>query len=632
MRHLPVPGKIGLLAHIRSEVRDFCTERERLAENLKVQSPTGVMRPGPASQKRRGARAQTQANRGTLKTLAMAGTQGQLFPLPLSLLNKRQSHRLNANWLNCTLDPGPIEPAAKALRSLLKPASLLPENICRAYSRHPIPSQKKKASLLPRAHDYEKVRTCHKTTPSSDSAWSYFSFTPPEQRKGTKESSLTRASHCIKREDLDSFLCLFPVRGARPLGMLHFGSLCGSALKRGRDKSHTCSHSLAMADHLYVRLYSARRWTEIGYQYPISMEKTGYKRDHVTVLEIREESFLLTLSHALSLSFDQLVLDFNAGSRGRKERLLLVRRLLPNHDCLTGGFLLHIEKGRGASDNDASPQPTSTISYRFAENDSDLVHGLLELEGALLGSSRTEKDCILGLDMIQNYEKYESEFEEEEEDIDPQQMEEDLFDHIVWAPRIWRPWTNLFDCIERPTELGFPYRAGSFRGKRSISHEEDELQEHEEEQRGTMRTPDRFSKEQGFFRISQFIWDPADPFFFLFKDQSFISVFSRPERRRKAGMPTDICLFSNSPASIRFGNVQCQSPYLSMPNPNENGLISLSLSIKKVQLPTAITIVVLVPAAIVLVPAASILGRSRLLSSLKYFLSYEAKSVNCRAQ
>ena len=44
-----------------------------------------------------------------------------------------------------------------------------------------------------------------------------------------------------------------------------------------------------------------------------------------------------------------------------------------------------------------------------------------------------------------------------------------------------------------------------------------------------------------------------------------------------------------------------------MPNPNENGLISLSLSIKKVQLPTAITIVVLVPAAIVLVPAASIL-------------------------
>ncbi|RZC45462.1 hypothetical protein C5167_038438 [Papaver somniferum] len=32
-------------------------------------------------------------------------------------------------------------------------------------------------------------------------------------------------------------------------------------------------------------------------------------------------------------------------------------------------------------------------SYGFVENDSDLVHGLLEVEGALVGSSRTEKDC-----------------------------------------------------------------------------------------------------------------------------------------------------------------------------------------------------------------------------------------------
>ncbi|MCD9644655.1 hypothetical protein HAX54_033056 [Datura stramonium] len=32
-------------------------------------------------------------------------------------------------------------------------------------------------------------------------------------------------------------------------------------------------------------------------------------------------------------------------------------------------------------------------SYGLVENDSDLVHGLLEVEGALVGSSRTEKDC-----------------------------------------------------------------------------------------------------------------------------------------------------------------------------------------------------------------------------------------------
>ncbi|MBA0819539.1 hypothetical protein Gohar_003786, partial [Gossypium harknessii] len=32
------------------------------------------------------------------------------------------------------------------------------------------------------------------------------------------------------------------------------------------------------------------------------------------------------------------------------------------------------------------------ITYGFVENDSDLVHSLLEIEGALVGSSRTEKD------------------------------------------------------------------------------------------------------------------------------------------------------------------------------------------------------------------------------------------------
>ncbi|MBA0654716.1 hypothetical protein Goklo_021655, partial [Gossypium klotzschianum] len=36
-------------------------------------------------------------------------------------------------------------------------------------------------------------------------------------------------------------------------------------------------------------------------------------------------------------------------------------------------------------------------------------------------------------------------------------------------------------------------------------------------------------KNKSFFRISQFIWDLTDPLFFLFKDQSFVSVFSHRE-------------------------------------------------------------------------------------------------------
>lgn len=109
-----------------------------------------------------------------------------------------------------------------------------------------------------------------------------------------------------------------------------------------------------------------------------------------------------------------------------------------------------------------------------------------------------------------------------------------LLNHIVWAPRIWRPCGNLFDCIERPNELGFPYLARSFRGKWIIYHKEDELRENDSEflQSGTMQyqTRDRSSKEQSFFRINQFIWDPGDPFFFLFKDQPFVSVFSFSRR------------------------------------------------------------------------------------------------------
>ncbi|CAL8164732.1 unnamed protein product [Prunus armeniaca] len=151
------------------------------------------------------------------------------------------------------------------------------------------------------------------------------------------------------------------------------------------------------------------------------------------------------------------------------------------------------------------PQPdekNEITSYGLVENDSDLVHGLLEVEGAPVGSSRTEKDCSQfdndrvtlllrpkprnPLDMMQNgycsivdqrflYEQYESEFEEGEGVLDPQRIEEDLFNHIVWAPRIWRPWGFLFDCIKWPNELGFPYWVRSFRGKRIIYDEEDGL-------------------------------------------------------------------------------------------------------------------------------------------------------------
>ncbi|KAL6496623.1 Protein Ycf2 [Orobanche hederae] len=227
-------------------------------------------------------------------------------------------------------------------------------------------------------------------------------------------------------------------------------------------------------------------------------------------------------------------------------------------------YLLSCSAGSVAQDIWYLPGPNEKngiTSYGLVENDSDLVCGLLEVEGALVGSSRIEKNyspfdndrvtftLLLRpepgnpLDIMKNgscsifdqrfiYEKYESEFEEGEGEgaLDP---EEDLLNHIVWAPRIWRPLGFIFYCIERPNELGFPYWSRSFRVKWIIYDEDEELQENDSEflQSGTMQyqTRDRYSKEQGLLKISQFIWDPTDPLFFLLKDQPPGSVFSHRE-------------------------------------------------------------------------------------------------------
>ncbi|MBA0814579.1 hypothetical protein Gohar_020398 [Gossypium harknessii] len=59
-------------------------------------------------------------------------------------------------------------------------------------------------------------------------------------------------------------------------------------------------------------------------------------------------------------------------------------------------YLLICSAGSVAQDLWSLPGPNEKngiTSYGFIENDSDLVHGLLEVEGALVGSSWTEKDC-----------------------------------------------------------------------------------------------------------------------------------------------------------------------------------------------------------------------------------------------
>nr|YP_010006737.1 Ycf2 [Passiflora cerradensis]YP_010006753.1 Ycf2 [Passiflora cerradensis]QNR05504.1 Ycf2 [Passiflora cerradensis]QNR05520.1 Ycf2 [Passiflora cerradensis] len=358
-------------------------------------------------------------------------------------------------------------------------------------------------------------------------------------------------------------------------------------------------------------------------------------------------------------------------------------------------YLLSCSAGSVAQGLWALPdEQNGILFYELIESDADLVHGLLEVESALVGSLQPEKDCSefdndpvtllfrpeprSPFNMMQNglrsffgehqrlfynseekEEKAESLFEEDEEDFDPRPIVEDLFTHIAWAPRIWRPGDFVFDdWIERSNELGFLnwaimdkqsifdeadefddddgefYDEGAWFDDKKEKHElqeqryvfqedadKDELQEQEDwlqEREDVFREAelqkkkedepedwfeelirqleaeenkegeededekkakekeaedyevdnseflrsrvlwypirDRFSisKEEGFFRINRFLWDPGDPLFLLFEDESFVSVFSRQEFFADAEMAKELLIPRRNPPTSGY--------------------------------------------------------------------------------
>ncbi|KAL5643302.1 hypothetical protein ACJX0J_001999, partial [Zea mays] len=102
--------------------------------------------------------------------------------------------------------------------------------------------------------------------------------------------------------------------------------------------------------------------------------------------------------------------------------------------------------------------------------------------------------------------------------VKPELLEERIFNSITWAPRIWGPWDNLFDCRDRYAEYDWGFSYGYWSGSKQIKedelsetaiysnyfwyiyHKKGEVQETDSDflQSGTM---------QRLFRISQLIWD-----------------------------------------------------------------------------------------------------------------------------
>nr|YP_009435267.1 hypothetical chloroplast RF2 [Lobelia malowensis]YP_009435290.1 hypothetical chloroplast RF2 [Lobelia malowensis]ATG25268.1 hypothetical chloroplast RF2 [Lobelia malowensis]ATG25293.1 hypothetical chloroplast RF2 [Lobelia malowensis] len=256
------------------------------------------------------------------------------------------------------------------------------------------------------------------------------------------------------------------------------------------------------------------------------------------------------------------------------------------------------------------PDEKNGLAYgKPLDDNSDIVQGLLEVEGILAGYSPTEKDCsqfdkdrvTLFLrteprspsDIIHNgyASMLEKRFIYQKDEtpeillggiqVDPEKVLSNL---IAFSPRRWSPWGFLFDWVEKANdyEVGLPYFYKSLWEEHMIevifgASDENELEENDEDEgepnpdplekkeqkkeRGLYykleeeddnplgpnksRFDDEFheaflesvyetrikmrsSKELTTFRISQFIWNPANPFVFLSEseDPAFASLFA----------------------------------------------------------------------------------------------------------
>ena len=167
---------------------------------------------------------------------------------------------------------------------------------------------------------------------------------------------------------------------------------------------------------------------------------------------------------------------------------------------------------------------------RFAEHDFNLASSLLEsllVEFPWLGICRgkSNKDQITfapqpktinHLDITLFLKEYELKFLPETIGAKKiSDMDEELINNIVWAPRVWRLSflrSNRFDRTKRPNELGSSYQFGSFQeGQIEIS-------------KFSIQYPMQYkaSKKQMFFLARRYLWDP-----FLFEEQRLL--FSRRE-------------------------------------------------------------------------------------------------------
>ncbi|KAL6557725.1 Protein Ycf2 [Orobanche minor] len=340
-----------------------------------------------------------------------------------------------------------------------------------------------------------------------------------------------------------------------------------------QQRKHFFNLSYTRGFHLERKMFHTNGFSSMGYN---ARELGAFTNEALSISITQKKSILDT--NTLRSALHKQTWDLRAHVRSVQDHGLLsyqIGRAVAQNvlisNCLVDPISIYMHKQLCEEDSylykwyfelGTSMKKLTILLYLL-----NLVNGLLAVEGALARLSPTEKDCSpfendrvtlllrpeprKPLDMMKTGSRaildrifiYKaSEFEDWEGAgaHERQHIVADSLNHIVWAPIIWRPWGVQFDWIERPGELVSPYSSwfSSFGGKsdededevvspysswsssfedKSDEDEEDELQESEFLESGD-ETRYRSLNEQNLFRISQFIWDPADPLFSLFND------------------------------------------------------------------------------------------------------------------
>ncbi|KAL6492401.1 Protein Ycf2 [Orobanche gracilis] len=233
-----------------------------------------------------------------------------------------------------------------------------------------------------------------------------------------------------------------------------------------QQRKHFFNLSYTRGFHLERKMFHTNGFGSMGYN---ARELGAFTNEALSISITQNKSILDT--NTLRFALHRQTWDLRAHVRSVQDHGLLsyqIGRAVAQNvlisNCLVDPISIYMHKQLYLWFRPRPDEKGGSCYFRLLENDSDLVNGLLAVEGALAKLSPTEKDCSLFendrvtlflrleprniLDMMKTGSRaildrrfiYKaSEFEDWEEvgAHERQHIMADSLNHIVWAPRIW---------------------------------------------------------------------------------------------------------------------------------------------------------------------------------------------------